>query len=82
MYKLTTINIEKIDCPILIRKVAGTNNTNSVDSPNGTQEYRFTNGAELVASSFEEKLMVTGFYEDRQGFYTAVFLGRIYPKIM
>ena len=49
MYKLTTINIEKIDCPILIRKTAGTDNTHS------TQECRFTNGAELVASSFEEK---------------------------
>ena len=50
MYKLTTINIEKIDCPILIR-----------NTPDGTQEHqehkerRFTNGAELVASSFEEK---------------------------
>ena len=52
MYKLTTINIEKIDCPILIRKVAGTDST---DSPTGTQEYRFINGAELAASSFEEK---------------------------
>ena len=49
MYKLTTINIEKIDCPILIRKTAGTDNTHS------TQEYRFINGAELAASSFEEK---------------------------
>ena len=58
MYKLTTINIEKIECPILVRKVAG---TAGIDSPNSTagthstQEYRFTNGAELVASSFEEK---------------------------
>ena len=52
MYKLTTINVEKIDCPILIRKVAGTDST---DSPTGTQEYRFINGAELAASSFEEK---------------------------
>ena len=58
MYKLTTINIEKIECPILVRKVAGThspNGTDITDTPNGTQEYRFTNGAELVASSFEEK---------------------------
>ena len=58
MYKLTTINIEKIECPILVRKVAG---TAGIDSPNSTagthstQEYRFTSGAELVASSFEEK---------------------------
>ena len=58
MYKLTTINIEKIECPILVRKVAGThspNGTDITDTPNGTQEYRFTNRAELVASSFEEK---------------------------
>ena len=55
MYKLTTIDIEKIDCPILIRKVAGTDSTHSTDGNHSTQEYRFTNGAELVASSFEEK---------------------------
>ena len=58
MYKLTTINIEKIECPILVRKVAGThspNGTDITDTPNGTQECYFTNGAELVASSFEEK---------------------------
>ena len=61
MYKLTTINIEKIDCPILIRKtentagIDGTDSSDITDTPNGTQEYRFTNGAELVASSFEEK---------------------------
>ncbi len=58
MYKLTTINIEKIECPILIRKTdntAGIDTTDITDTPNGTQEYRFTNGAELAASSFEEK---------------------------
>ena len=61
MYKLTTIDIEKIDCPILIRKTentAGIDGTDSIDnthSPTGTQEYRFINGAELAASSFEEK---------------------------
>ena len=52
MYKLTTIDIEKIECPILIRKVAG---TDSIDNTHSTQEYRFTSGAELVASSFDEK---------------------------
>ena len=55
MYKLTTIDIEKIDCPILIRKVAGIDGTDSIDNTHSTQECRFTNGAELVASSFEEK---------------------------
>ena len=52
MYKLTTINIEKIECPILIRKVAGSHSSDITDI---TQEYRFTTGAELAASSFEEK---------------------------
>ena len=61
MYKLTTINIEKIECPILIRKtdntagIDGTDSSDNTHSPTGTQEYRFINGAELAASSFEEK---------------------------
>ena len=55
MYKLTTIDIEKIDCLILIRKVAGIDGTDSIDNTHSTHEYRFTSGAELVASSFEEK---------------------------